>query len=101
MDKSEYHLLYVLSQPPIPVAPKRAHGWRAGDVLLAENNPALQSTDTFLVLDVGEQRRAMALKISEMPASPQRLGQYFDVESSESDLSEPGVKLGISNAQYR
>jgi hypothetical protein len=95
MSKSEYHLLYVLSEPPIPVAQTKLHGWSVGDVLSSPDNPALSSSDRFVVLDVNENGRIMALKISEMSAKLNLLVRPAAIELKELGVFEPIFDSGI------
>ena len=95
MSKSEYHLLYVLSEPLIPVAQTKLHGWSVGDVLSSPQNPALSSSDRFVVLDVNQDGRVMALKISEMTAKLDLSARYAVIEVKELGISEPTFHSGI------
>lgn len=94
MDKHKYHLLYVLSEPPVPVAQKRLHGWNASDVLTVPQNPAFPSSDRFLVLDVNKQGRVMALQISEFSATTEIPGKHVEIGPNGLNLSEPGFGSG-------
>src|SRR5271170_4856503 len=96
MNKFEYHLLYVLSEPPISVAQRRRHGWKVGDVLSTPKNPAFHPSDRFIVLDVNERGRAMALKISEVSTQAVRLGEYIDVGPKGLNISESELSPGMS-----
>ena len=97
MSKSEYHLLYVLSEPPIPVAQTKLHGWSIGDVLSPPQNSALSSSDRFVVLDVNKDGRAMALKMSEMSAKLDLAARYTVIELKELGVSESILNSGIPN----
>jgi hypothetical protein len=79
MDKLEYHLLYLLSQPPVSRFHKKFLGWNAGDILYAERNDAFQRTDRFVVLDISSQGRAMALKISKASTPLEMEEEYLDI----------------------
>jgi hypothetical protein len=94
MDKHEYHLLYVLSEPPVPVAQKKSHGWHASDVLSVPQDPASPSSDSFLILDVNKQGKIMALQISEMSTATERPGKYIEIGPKGLNLSEPGLSTG-------
>lgn len=63
MSKSEYHLLYVLSEPPVAVVHRHRHAWNTGDILFAEKSPAVPKSVRFLVLHVSEHGMAIALRI--------------------------------------
>jgi hypothetical protein len=95
MYKFEYHLLYVLSEPPITVVQQTPHGWKAGDVLLAKQAP-VSAADRFLVLDVNEHGRVMALKIAAMSGHIEKMGEYVHLGSKGLDLSEDGFDLSNS-----
>ena len=95
MSKSEYHLLYVLSEPPISVAQTKLHGWSVGDVLSSSQNPSLSSSDRFVVLDVNKDGRVMALKMSEMSAKLDSLARYTVIELKELGVSGPILDSGI------
>src|SRR6266496_5836730 len=97
MSKSEYHLLYVLSEPPIPVAQQKLHGWSIGDVLSTPQNPAISSSDRFLVLDVNKDGRVMALKIPEMSANLDPAAKYT-VELKELGVSESILDSGTRSS---
>ena len=66
MSKAEYHLLYILSEPPIPVAKQKVHKWIPGNVLSAPKNSAIPPTDRFVVLDGDTDGRMVALRITEL-----------------------------------
>ena|SRR5438876_62426 len=89
MSKSEYHLLYVLSEPPVPVAQKNCHGWKTGDVLSAPQNPTFSSSDRFVVLDVSRHGRALTLKISEISINSKMPAGFLVFGPKELELSEP------------
>jgi hypothetical protein len=91
MHKEEYHLLYVLSEPPISVAQKKAHGWISGDVLVSASHPTCASSDRFLVLDVNQHGRVMALKLSEMSTVVDKLADYVEMGPKGLDLFEPDL----------
>ena len=95
MSKSEYHLLYVLSEPPVPVAQTKLHGWNVGDVLSSPKNPTLSSSNRFVVLDVNQDGRVMALKISEMSEKLDLSARHAVIELKELGLSEPILESGI------
>jgi hypothetical protein len=67
MSKAEYHLLYVLSEPPVPVAKRKIHGWSAGDVLSAPQNSDIPPTLRFVVLDCHTDGRMVALRMTHLP----------------------------------
>ena len=95
MYKFEYHLLYVLSEPPITVAQQTPHRWKAGDILLAKHAP-VSAPDRFVVLDVNELGRVMALKIAAMSGQIEKVGEYVHLGSKGLDLSEDGFDLSNS-----
>jgi len=66
MSKAEYHLLYILSEPPIPVAKHKVHRWIPGNVLSAPRNSAIPPSDRFVVLDGDTDGRMVALRITEL-----------------------------------
>jgi len=75
MSNAEYHLLYVLSEPPIPVAKYDVHRWIPGNVLSSPKSSAIPTTDRFVVLDCDADGRMVALRIME-PQGP--LGHIHD-----------------------
>ena len=95
MSRSEYHLLYVLSEPPIPVAQTKLHGWNVGDVLSSAQNPALSSSDRFVILDADKDGRVIALKISEMSAKFDLSARYAVIEPKVLGVSEPILDSGM------
>jgi hypothetical protein len=96
MHKEEYHLLFVLSEPPISVPQAKPHGWISGDVLVppADNSTRI-SSDRFLVLDVNKHGRAMALKLSKMSPYMNYHTEYIELGPKGLDVFEPGLRLGI------
>lgn len=95
MHKEEYHLLYVLSEPPISVPQTKPHGWVSGDVLVSPNNLTCALSDRFLVLDVNEHGRAMALKLSKISAQVGGHIGYVEIGPNGLDLCEPELGLCI------
>ena len=96
MNKSEeYHLLYVLSEPHVPVVHRKPHGWSVGDILSAEKNPAFHRSDRFLVFDVSRQGRAMALKISEISNTSLNDGEYVSLGPDGLNVPEVAMVEGI------
>lgn len=96
MHKEEYHLLYVLSEPPISIPQSKPHGWVSGDILVPpDTNTTCSSSDRFLVLDVNKHGRAMALKLSKLPTQMENRIEYVELGSNGLDLSEPESGLGI------
>lgn len=74
MAAQEYHLFYVLSEPPVPVAKRRLHRWSSGDVVAAPKHSALQS-ERFVVLDSDADGRMLALRVAQLS---HKLGQASD-----------------------
>jgi hypothetical protein len=74
MAAQEYHLFYVLSEPPVPVAKRRLQRWSSGDVLAAPKNSALPS-ERFVVLDSDADGRMLALRVAQLP---HKVGQASD-----------------------
>lgn len=96
MHKEEYHLLFVLSEPPISVPQAKPHGWISGDVLVPPgDNSTRISSDRFLVLDVNKHGRAMALKLSKMSPYMNHHTEYIELGPKGLDILEPELGLGI------
>ena len=99
MNKSEeYHLLYVLSEPHVPVVHRKPQEWRVGDILSAEKNPAFHGSDKFLVIDVGRQGRAMALKISETSDTSLNDGEYVSLGPDGLNVPEVAMVEGMAQS---
>jgi len=96
MHKEEYHLLFVLSEPPISVPQAKTHGWISGDVLVPpQDNSTRTASDRFLVLDVNKHGRAMALKLSKMSPHMNYHAEYIELGPKGLDIFEPELGLGI------
>ena len=97
MNKSEkYHLLYLLSEPHVPVVHRKSHEWRIGDILSAEKNLAFHCSDRFLVFDVSRQGRAMALRISATSDTSLNDGDYVSLGPDGLNVPEVAMVEGMS-----
>ena len=95
MNRAEYHLLYVLSEPPAPVAKTTSHVWKTGDVFLVLNGAA-SSGNRFLILDVNHNGQFMALQLSDTTKPEEPSAKYLSLGPDGLALSEPGFALGIA-----
>jgi hypothetical protein len=100
MTRSDQHLLYVLSQPLVPVRKGTSHRWTAGDVILVEE-PSTRPPRLFLILDVTQERQTLALRLSDRPDGEIASEGYVSLGPNGLGLSEPGFVSGKSPHQLR
>jgi hypothetical protein len=99
MNRPDYRLLYVLSEPPVQVAKTVSHGWKTGDVLLARNDAA-SSSEWFLILDVSHDGQVIALQLSETSNHGDTSAEYICLGSEGLGLSERGFGLGLASLNH-
>ena len=93
MNRSEHYLLYVISQPLVPVPKGTSHRWNTGDVIQADD-PSACSTDRYLILDVTQERQTLALRLSDNPKCEIAPENYVSLGPAGLGLSEPDFPSG-------